>query len=207
MVSMSQEPPVPAHAALLRDFVNTLDVETGEEAFTSPAALSAWLVEHELTEPEATATADDLARAARLREGLRAALIQHHDGSPERVPEELVIECSRYPVRVSFRDGVPALEPVAGGLVAGVAKIVAATVASTADGTWARLKVCPELSCQWAFLDTSKNRSRTWCTMRVCGNRSKTRSYRARQRASLPTDTATDTATDQPPDTEAGSGT
>ncbi|MGZ8667616.1 MAG: CGNR zinc finger domain-containing protein, partial [Solirubrobacterales bacterium] len=28
----------------------------------------------------------------------------------------------------------------------------------------------------------SRNRSRTWCSMEVCGNRAKTRSYRHRRR-------------------------
>jgi predicted RNA-binding Zn ribbon-like protein len=64
------------------------------------------------------------------------------------------------------------------GAFAGVA---VAVMACTADGTWPRLKVCQATSCRWAFLDTSKNRSRTWCSMRMCGNRTKTRAYRARR--------------------------
>lgn len=199
MVSMSQ--PIPTHAALLRDFVNTLDVETGEEALTSPDALAAWLVERRLMGAGTSATADDLGSATRLREGLRAAMIQHHDGSLDHVPEELAGECARYPVQVGFHYGVPSLEPAVNGTGGGLASIVAAIVTSTADGTWPRLKVCPERSCQWAFLDTSKNRSRTWCSMRVCGNRSKTRSYRARRGAGRtgtidrPTDRATEIET------------
>jgi predicted RNA-binding Zn ribbon-like protein len=35
------------------------------------------------------------------------------------------------------------------------------------------MKVCP--NCQWLFIDRSKNRSRTWCDMAVCGNRAKAR--------------------------------
>lgn len=35
----------------------------------------------------------------------------------------------------------------------------------------ARVKVCP--TCRWLFLDRSKNRSRRWCDMKVCGNRAK----------------------------------
>lgn len=206
MVSMSQLLPTPPHAALVRDFVNTLDVETGEEALTSPQALVTWLIDRQLAEPGTTAATEDLARATRLREGLRAAMIQHHDGSLDPVPEELADECARYPVRVGFRRGAPSLEPVSSGVGAGLARIAAAVVASTADGTWPRLKVCPERTCQWAFLDTSKNRSRTWCSMRVCGNRSKTRSYRAR-RGTARIDSGTDTGGEGAPDTETGSAT
>lgn len=38
-----------------------------------------------------------------------------------------------------------------------------------------RLKICP--NCGWLFLDRSRNRSRTWCDMAVCGNRSKARRH------------------------------
>lgn len=41
----------------------------------------------------------------------------------------------------------------------------------------ARLKICP--NCRWLFLDRSRNRSRAWCDMAVCGNRAKaSRHYR-----------------------------
>ncbi len=41
----------------------------------------------------------------------------------------------------------------------------------------ARLKICP--NCEWLFLDRSRNRSRAWCDMAVCGNRAKaSRHYR-----------------------------
>jgi predicted RNA-binding Zn ribbon-like protein len=43
-----------------------------------------------------------------------------------------------------------------------------------------RLKECPGERCGWLFLDTSKNRSRTWCSMRACGNAAKVRRYRQR---------------------------
>ncbi|MFI7544479.1 CGNR zinc finger domain-containing protein [Actinoplanes sp. NPDC049599] len=35
--------------------------------------------------------------------------------------------------------------------------------------------------CRSVFYDRSKNGSKTWCSMEVCGNRNKTRSYRRRQ--------------------------
>lgn len=44
------------------------------------------------------------------------------------------------------------------------------------------VKECP--SCRWLFADRSRNRSRRWCDMQVCGARSKMRRYhRARRRA------------------------
>ncbi len=43
-----------------------------------------------------------------------------------------------------------------------------------------RIKTCPGETCGWKFLDRSKNRSRRWCDMTVCGNVAKARKYRAR---------------------------
>jgi len=58
---------------------------------------------------------------------------------------------------------------------------VAIAYESMVAGTWSRLKVCPADDCQWAFYDHSKNRSGTWCSMKVCGNRAKVRRYRERR--------------------------
>jgi predicted RNA-binding Zn ribbon-like protein len=44
----------------------------------------------------------------------------------------------------------------------------------------ARIKTCPAHDCGWKFVDQSKNRSRRWCDMAVCGNLAKARQYRAR---------------------------
>ncbi|MCA1823937.1 MAG: CGNR zinc finger domain-containing protein [Frankia sp.] len=71
--------------------------------------------------------------------------------------------------------------PVAPGVAGALAQIVAAIVPARADGTWQRLKICPADPCAWVFYDRSKNQSRTWCSMAVCGNRAKTQAYRARQ--------------------------
>jgi predicted RNA-binding Zn ribbon-like protein len=43
-----------------------------------------------------------------------------------------------------------------------------------------RIKTCSAQDCGWKFVDESKNRSRRWCDMAVCGNLAKTRQYRAR---------------------------
>lgn len=54
-------------------------------------------------------------------------------------------------------------------------------VSETHDG---RLKICP--NCQWLFIDRSRNRSRSWCDMAICGNRVKaSRHYRKQKEAGL----------------------
>lgn len=50
------------------------------------------------------------------------------------------------------------------------------------EDTIARIRICP--NCSWLFLDRSRNSSRLWCDMAVCGNRQKaSRHYRRRRLA------------------------
>ena len=45
-----------------------------------------------------------------------------------------------------------------------------------------RIKQCPYPHCGWLFLDFSKNKSRRWCEMSVCGNRTKARRHYMREK-------------------------
>jgi predicted RNA-binding Zn ribbon-like protein len=46
-----------------------------------------------------------------------------------------------------------------------------------------RVRECANASCDWLFVDRSRNHSRQWCDMKSCGNVSKVRRYRARKRS------------------------
>jgi predicted RNA-binding Zn ribbon-like protein len=171
-------------ASLLLDFVNTRDVQPDIDELETPGSLATWLAEHHLV-PVGTRTAEpaELTLAITLRDGLRAAFLSHHGPDQEALPAELDDALSELPVRVSLAADGPALRPAGDGIVGGLSGLAAAIMETVADGTWPRLKLCLEDTCRWAFLDVSKNRSRSWCSMRVCGNRTKTRAYRARRRA------------------------
>jgi len=41
------------------------------------------------------------------------------------------------------------------------------------------LRECGNPECRWLFLDTSKNHTRRWCDMKLCGNRMKARRFKA----------------------------
>lgn len=62
--------------------------------------------------------------------------------------------------------------------------IVGPVVWSSAEllerGDAVRVKECPGPDCGWLFYDGSKNRSRTWCSMKTCGNTAKVQRFRAR---------------------------
>jgi predicted RNA-binding Zn ribbon-like protein len=52
------------------------------------------------------------------------------------------------------------------------------------SGEVVSVKQCPghDGRCGWLFLDRTKNRSRRWCSMQICGNVEKTRQQNARRR-------------------------
>ena len=45
------------------------------------------------------------------------------------------------------------------------------------SGEHDRIKECASTTCEWVFLDRSRNRSRRWCDMSDCGNRAKARRF------------------------------
>jgi len=51
-----------------------------------------------------------------------------------------------------------------------------------ASSDLARVRACSSPTCQWFFLDTSKNHHRRWCSMQQCGNRAKVRRFYARRK-------------------------
>jgi predicted RNA-binding Zn ribbon-like protein len=64
--------------------------------------------------------------------------------------------------------------------VLGPISLSALTTLMQADLT--RIKQCQGDKCGWLFLDTTKNKSRRWCEMEVCGNRAKQKRLAARTR-------------------------
>ncbi|MGZ6675099.1 MAG: CGNR zinc finger domain-containing protein [Solirubrobacteraceae bacterium] len=165
---------------IVRDFVNTYELEADDEQLATPAALIAWLRDHGLGEPQAGPS--DLKRALELREALRAMLLHHNGhGLDPQAPHVLDAAAERARLSVCVgEDGAVRLEPRAGGVDGALGRLLAAVADAERDGSWSRLKVCAADSCRWAFYDASRNRSGTWCDMKVCGNREKVRSFRAR---------------------------
>jgi predicted RNA-binding Zn ribbon-like protein len=59
--------------------------------------------------------------------------------------------------------------------------IAEAAVGLLMHGDHSRIKQCKGKHCGWLFYDSSKNNSRQWCDMNVCGNRAKMRAFRKRR--------------------------
>jgi predicted RNA-binding Zn ribbon-like protein len=172
-------PEVPDEATLIADLCNTIDVETGEDDFASPDVLRDWLSQRGLVATTATATGADLAVARRLRGGLRRSLGAEDRFSADGDLDEVA---AALPLVVESTPAGPRLRPLQQGVRGGLSAVLAASIEIRARGQWDRLKPCRSHTCEWIFFDASKNRSRTWCDMQICGNRQKTRTYRERHR-------------------------
>jgi predicted RNA-binding Zn ribbon-like protein len=173
---------MPDELEIVRAFVNTADVGSGSDELETPPALVAWLAERGLIEEGTKASEKDLERTRALREALRAFLYVNSGGEldPEAptVLDEAVVRAG---LRVHFcADGDAGLMSCAGGIDGAHGRLLAIVAEAMRAGTWARLKACRSDDCRWAFFDGSKNHSRAWCSMALCGNRAKARSFRER---------------------------
>ena len=146
---------------LVVDFLNTVNHDVHTDVLDDPDTWRVWLAARELTEGTADARA--------VRTALRAAA-----GDPVM------------PTGSSTASVAVTVELPVGGAPRLVAKDVVGAVLAAASRLavldhWERVKICPADDCRWAFYDRSRNHSRTWCSMQVCGNREKARAWRGRR--------------------------
>jgi predicted RNA-binding Zn ribbon-like protein len=170
----------PAPLELVRRFVNTVDREHGREWLPTPDALEAWCDEHGL-ELGSAVSEHDLRRALDVREAIRSLARANNGGE---VPREAVstfnhaLRAARVEIALDAR-GAPTTGAGADAVDGALGRLLAIVLTSMLDGSWARVKACRQ--CSWLFYDYSSNRSATWCSMAICGNRRKTRAYRTRR--------------------------
>ncbi len=183
-------PIVAGHLAL--DFANTVDDPDGPERFdhvidypgllhwavrrgvvTDPAVLRAAAA----TNPRRATGA--VKKAAKLRDALNAVFgavidgTNTHDSWPDLQPfvaTAIQQATDVHPEPVwDFTELESPLWPVA-----------ASAYALLADPALSRLKRCA--NCPWLFLDQSRNGSRRWCSMELCGTAQKVTRYVAKRR-------------------------
>jgi predicted RNA-binding Zn ribbon-like protein len=180
---MAQRAPAPGDLELVRSFLNTNDIEGGKDELATPADYSAWLRSHGLLRDGAEATSAELQRALSVREALRGLTLANNGGPLYPVDLATLNQAAaENALRVRFLAARNArLETERTGAEAALGRILTAVFTAMVDGTWPRLKACRRHSCRWAFYDRSKNHSSTWCSMQVCGNRTKAETYRRRR--------------------------
>ncbi|WP_245570923.1 CGNR zinc finger domain-containing protein [Glaciibacter superstes] len=142
---------------LLVDFLNTLDTDSATDELATQAGLDAWASRHGLS-------AGDLDEARKTRDALRLLVT---GGQPQLPSVSLRASCDSGGVCLSSETAAEAA--------------LAATVVLSIQGRISRVKLCQADTCREAYYDLSRNGSRAWCSMEVCGNRAKARSFRSKQ--------------------------
>ena len=181
--------------ALALDLVNTEVMDRGGvvDLLATPADLAAWLREAGLPAASAVASPDGvLAEARWLRERLRTMAGQAAAGAP--VSDEVIEAINAV---LATRPGQTALAREGARLVSGFRPLAAAApsplvaVAESAVELLTvrdpgRVRRCEHPQCILYFYDTSRNRSRRWCSMTGCGSRLKAAAYYRRTRGARP---------------------
>lgn len=125
--------------------------------------------------------------ALRIRELLRQLVSAHADGtdpSPEALSEAEAICKSAYARQhLAWADGGLIWHVDRTDAESMLTDIVRATADLLTGPGLPVIRKCPGDVCGWFFIDTSRNKSRRWCTMEFCGNRTKVRKFRTAQAA------------------------
>jgi predicted RNA-binding Zn ribbon-like protein len=181
--------PAPDDLRIVQLFVNSIDIEEGIELWPTPAALADWLYGHGLTNSHLRLGKRDLDRTIGFRELLRAMALANN-GTP--MPVTTVAELKRELRRLRFearidRHGILRFGSARSGLDQALGRIVAIVNEAMVQGRWIRMKACARDVCHWVFYDHSRNRTGTWCSMSICGSRTKMSAYyRRHHRAGRP---------------------
>ena len=123
-----------------------------------------------------------LAAARALREALYDLFFAQAAGSTPNGRDVELVDAAWHRLSLdsdfhwTWTDGPEALDSMFGPIVESAVTLLTA-------GPRDRVRTCESDTCQWVFLDTSKNRSRRWCDMKQCGNREKARRFQERARA------------------------
>ena len=152
----------------------------------TPELLAEWLEARGLVSSDAIVDASSFVRARALRDVLRELAKRNTRGAEP--DEALRAEFASLAAETHLRFGLGergdvTLEPADDGVSGAFAEILSRVFEAQASGVWKRLKSCPGPHCGWLFYDASRNASSTWCSMAICGNRTKTAAYRERKRA------------------------
>ena len=160
----------------------------GTEALPDLAGLRAFLDQHDVSGSRSL-TSEDLAEVHALRPRLRAVWNARDMRTAAAVVNGMVAEAGALP-QLTDHDGydwhlhwtAPSAR-VASRLAADAGMALAEVLRE--DGA-ARLRACEAPSCDAAFVDLSRNRSRRYCDTGNCGNRVHVAAYRARLRTVEP---------------------
>lgn len=177
--------PAPPPLDVVQDFVNTEIAAWTVDDIATPDALAAWLRSRDLLPDGAVVDAGSFVRARALRKVLRALASRSAHGSTfaDDLRSEFETVVLEMPLRFALGErGDVRVAPADRGANGALAEILSRVFEAQTTGEWRRLKSCPGPHCGWLFYDASRNASSRWCSMSICGNRTKTAAYRRRRR-------------------------
>jgi predicted RNA-binding Zn ribbon-like protein len=190
------------HAAL--DFTNTIsrreDQSDSREYLTDYGRLVSWAVQAGLSSPKEgerlragararpRAAAAALRRAVTVREAIfplfvaiargerpAADALDSFNGALVEASTTLRVGAERDGFAWRFTHDETELAPMLAPVVRAAAELLISSDLS-------RIRECGSDTCFWLFLDRSKNGTRRWCDMKVCGNRAKARRHYQREK-------------------------
>ncbi len=161
------------------DLCNTQLCET--ELLAEPDDLARWFVSAGLTDHPPTVSRRELAFAQELRDGLRPALLASDGPRLAAIAEDWL---GRTPGHLCVAEDTltPRFTPERQTSCCLLVTAVLDALDLVRE-TPGRVRECADASCPVVYLDTSRNRSRRWCSMELCGARSKASTYYRRHRA------------------------
>jgi len=172
----------PVALRAVQAFVNTLDREHGIEGFATPDSLERFLADFGLAEPDVRVDEADLAHALGVRDALRDLFVARAGGTCAGASLLMLQRAARDGrLTVQIDELQPRLVASAAGVAGALGQLIASVQTASADGSLRRLKACRRSSCQWLFWDNSPPASGVWCSMAICGNRTKVGRHRARK--------------------------
>jgi predicted RNA-binding Zn ribbon-like protein len=180
MATVRNPSAAPGDLDLVRRFVNTLDIEDGTDDLRSPAAAIAWLEREGFP---LRVGGGQLRELVRFREAVRDLVSARGTAADQDAIAAFDAISGRHPVTVRFSTPAVLTSTSRGGADAFIERILGLVAAAEIDGSWDRMKTCANDDCRWLFYDHSRNRSRNWCTMDLCGSQAKMRTYRSRRAA------------------------
>lgn len=178
--------PAPGPLLRVQALVNTVELPAGPDRLADPDDARPWLVDNDLLASDTELDDADLQLLRDVREALRA-LLMRNAGGPSPTETELAplrTVAAGGAARAEFdADGEVRLAALGDSVTERLIDLVLTIRDAQRDGRWARLKVCANDECRWAFYDRSRNHGGTWCEMSACGNKLKNREFRARRKA------------------------
>jgi predicted RNA-binding Zn ribbon-like protein len=191
--------------ALCLDFVNTLDnrpsgkpkellksyidlARFGEDTGILDSTQVDWLFEHSYTLPQEAERA--LRAGIELRETIYAicsAIIQKRAVPPKALAQlnGFVQDAALHSWMVEINGRFEWRFDNTSPFDAVLWPIARSAVDLLASDLLPFVRACASKTCQWFFVDTSKNHRRRWCKMQLCGNRTKVKNFYRRQGKSV----------------------